>query len=334
VSALSVRSGSLILASALAVPAAGGLARADEPAAESVAAPPPVDDQPVVDHPVNESDATRYRVDRTWLYGDDARVPLPMTAIATSSLSYTNVGNSPTRISNAAPSGASCVNAQGVPQPCYSSFASNTAQPGAMVLVGGELGLLPRTSLQGNVVAGLGGASSVPSPNVGAMASIRYSVLPDTQSLHLVLSGGYVREAWGGPVWNDDRNVWLPGNPNGDNGMFLQAAFSGDVQRLRLAGTIHGEHVFADGRDPLDVMVDLGASYRLTGSLRGGFEYVGQDLEETFHPGAEGGARHFLGPIASIQLFDDRLTIVAGPSVGLSRLSPDFVARAGASLGF
>jgi hypothetical protein len=90
---------------------------------------------------------------------------------------------------------------------------------------------------------------------------------------------------------------------------------------------VHGQHTFADGRDPLDVMVDLGASYRVAGTFRAGVEYVGQDLEESFSPGAEGGARHFLGPIASLQLLSDRLTLVAGPSIGLTVRSPDFLGR-------
>jgi hypothetical protein len=50
--------------------------------------------------------------------------------------------------------------------------------------------------------------------------------------------------------------------------------------------------------------------------------------------GAEGGARHFLGPIASLQLWHDRVTIVGGPAIGLSSISPDFVARVAASVGF
>jgi hypothetical protein len=310
--------------SLLAVPLvmlAAGTARADEAV--------------VTEQPAEEGAASRTQIDRTWLYGDDARVPLPLTAVATSSLSYTSIGNSPTRISYPQPSIGSCVNAAGGAQPCYSSFAGNTAQPGAMVLVGGELGLLPRTSLQGNVMAGLGGGTDVPSPNLGATVSLRFNVLADSlRHLHLVLSTGYIREAWGGPVYDDDTGKWLPGNPNGDNGAFIQGAISSDVGPVRLAGTLHGEHIFAAGRDPLDVMVDLGASYRIAGTFRAGLEYVGQDLEETFSPGAEGGARHFFGPIASLQLLGDRLTFVAGPSVGLSRISPDFVARAGAALGF
>ena len=318
----------LFLAASLASVFSSTVARSDEPE-------PRVDATIIADRPVEEAVATKYQIDRTWLYGDDARIPLPLTIVATSSFSYTNVGNSPTRISYPQPNAGSCLNAAGLAQPCYSSFAGNTAQPGGMMLLGGELGLLPRTSLQGNVMLGMGGGANVPSPNVGATASLRFQVFPDSwRYLHLVLSGGYIREAWGGPIYDEDNHKWLPGSPNGDNGMFFQAAVSGDIARLRLAGTVHGEHVFAEGRDPLDVMVDLGATCRLAGSFRLGVEYVGQVLEETFSPGAEGGARHFLGPIASMQLFHDRLTLVAGPAIGLSRLSPDFVARAGASFGF
>jgi hypothetical protein len=322
--------GFFFLGSLLVLASGGSVAHAEgvEPAPEPAAEPPP-------DKAAPDNDERRYAIDRTWVYGDDARVPLPLTVIATTSASYTNVGNSPTRVSYPQANVTSCMTAQGVPQPCYSSFAGNTAQPGVSMLVGGELGLLPRLSIQGNMMTGLGGGTSLPNPNVGGTVSLRFSVFPGIwENLHLVVSAGYVREAWGGPVYDDDAGKWLPGNPNGDNGMFLQAAIRADIARLRLGGMLHGEHIFADGRDPVDVMVDVGASYLLVGTLRAGIEYVGQDLEETFSPGAEGGARHFLGPIASAQFFGDRLTLVVGPSVGLSRISPDFAARAGASLGF
>jgi hypothetical protein len=41
-----------------------------------------------------------------------------------------------------------------------------------------------------------------------------------------------------------------------------------------------------------------------------------------------------MGPIASIQLWNERVTLVGGPAVGLSALSPDFVARVAASIAF
>jgi hypothetical protein len=61
---------------------------------------------------------------------------------------------------------------------------------------------------------------------------------------------------------------------------------------------------------------------------------VGQDLEETFAEGAEGGARQFVGPTAALQLLQERLTLVAGPSVGLSRGSPDVLGRLALAYGF
>jgi hypothetical protein len=265
----------------------------------------------------------QHSIDRTWLYADDARVPNPLTVVAMTNTSYTNVGSSPFRIS-----------AVTVPTR-YTAFDANTAQPGVMFAVGGELGLFPRVSVMALGELGVDGENGA---NGGAIAAIRVQVFPSSWSqLHFVLSGGYLRESWEGPIYDDDTGKWSPGNPNGDNGMWFQAALSGDIGRLRLVGNFHGEHVFAEGRDPLDVMVDLGASCRFAGPFRAGVEWVGQDLEETFSPGAEGGARMFFGPTASLQLLGNRLTIVAGPSVGFSQApgeAPNFIGRVAASYGF
>jgi hypothetical protein len=286
------------------------------------AAPARADDGLLPDQPKPDDAASKRAIDRTWLYADDARVPAPMTVIAMTNLSYTGVGASPTRVDSPYPN-------------TYRGFAGNTAQPGAMIGVGGEVGLLPRLSVVAMGQMGFGGVDSVPSPSAGAIAGLRLQLLPpEWQHTHLVVSGGYLREAWSGPVFNDDTGKWLPGAPNGDNGAWVQAAFSGDIQRLRLATTIHGEHVFWNGRDPLDVMVSLGASYRVAGAFRLGAEYVGQDLEELASPAAEAGARHFVGPTASLQLLQDRLTMVAGPAVGLSAYSPTFLGRIAVAYGF
>jgi len=286
------------------------------------AAPARADDGALPDQPKPDDAESKRAIDRTWLYADDARVPAPMTVIAMTNLSYTGVGASPTRIDSPYPN-------------TYNGFAGNTAQPGAMIGLGGEVGLLPRLSVMAMGQMGLGGEANVPSPSAGVVAGLRFQLFPpEWQHAHLVVSGGYLREAWAGPVYDDDSGKWLPGAPNGDNGAWVQVAFSGDIQRLRLAGTFHGEHVFWNGRDPLDVMVTLGASYRVAGAFRLGAEYVGQDLEETFDPGAEGGARHFVGPAASLQLLQDRLTLVAGPSVGLSDISPTFLGRIAVAYGF
>jgi hypothetical protein len=284
------------------------------------------DDPP--DMSARVEDPTRHEIDRTWLYADDARVAAPMTVTATSSLSYTSVGTSPSRVVTAFP---------GCPSPCstYSTLGGNTAVPGGMLQVGGELGLLPRLSVMAVGQVGMGGSDGVPSPNVGALAGLRFQVFPsEWRTLHMAVSGGYLREAWQGPAYNDDTGSWTPGNPNGDNGAWVQASFSGDFHRLRLATTVHGEHVFSAGRDPVDIMVQAGASYRVAGPLRAGVEYVGQDLEESFSNAAEHGARHLLGPIASVQLLDSRFTLVAGPSVGLTPRSPDVLGRIAAAYSF
>ena len=92
--------------------------------------------------------------------------------------------------------------------------------------------------------------------------------------------------------------------------------------------------MFADGRDAVDVMVQAGASYRIVSVLRAGVEYVGQDLEEAFNSGAEGGARHFVGPTASLQLLSDCLTASAGPAFGLSDRSPRVLGRMAVAYAF
>jgi hypothetical protein len=314
----------LALLSSAAIALVTSAARADDP-------PPPDTVQPV-------DDDARHQIDRTFLYGDDARIPLPMTVVATSSFSYTNIGSDPTQVSSPYPGATSaCYNANGTSQPCYSTFSNNTAVPGGQMIVTGELGVYSHISILGNIMVGAGGGSGVPSPNVGGTLAARFQVLPDSWThTHLVITGGYVRESWNPPVYDDDKTppVWIPGTLEGVNGGYLQGAFAGDIGHLRLGGMVHLQHTFAEGRDPLDVTVDLGASYAVVGDFRLGAEYVGQDLEESFSPGAEGGARHFLGPVASLQVWNKRVTIIGGPSVGLSAISPDFVARVAASVGF
>jgi hypothetical protein len=279
-----------LMSGVLAVTAVAATARAEEPA--------PVDVGPRAD------DAAKHAIDRTWLYLDDARVAAPAAAVATTSVSYTSVGSNPDRIY--AP---------------YKAFAFNTAQPGAQLSLGGEVGLLRRLSVMALGQMGAWGEASHPS--AGAIAALRFQLSPPSwQNVHLVGSVGYLREAW------------TPDQPNGDNGGWVEAALSADLDRLRLGTAVHGEHVFADGRDGVDVMVKAGASYRLVGAFRAGVEWVGQDLEETLNDAREGGARQFIGPTASVQLLRDQLTVVAGPSIGLSERSPRLLGRLALAYGF
>ncbi len=284
-----------------------------------------------IDTPKAEEDAERHVIDRAWLYGDDARVPAPLAVIATGGASYTNVSSSPSRV--IAPADAP----PGCRAPCnaYSALAGNTATPGAVLMLGGELGLLSRLSVLALAQTGLGASQLSPSARIGAVAGLRLQLLPSAwRDVHLVLSAGYVREAWQGPWHDDATDTWHAGPANGADGGWGQLAITGNLGRLRLGATAHVEHVFAAGLDGLDVMVEAGASYLFAGSFRAGLEYVGQDLEETFSSAAEGGARHLVGPVASVHLWSDRLSIVSGPAVGLTSRSPDFVYRLQASYGF
>jgi hypothetical protein len=298
--------------------AAPGFDTASPPDDPAPSSPPPVVDV------VREDTSERHQIDRTWLYADDARVPQPLSVVAMASTSYTDVGSSPFRVA-------------GVVVPTkYAAFAGNTAQPGVMTSLGAELGLLPRVSVV--ALGQLEVAGETSHPNGGGVAGLRVLLTPTSWGrFHVVASGGYLRESWAGPVFDDDKNQWTAGNPDGDNGMWFQAAVSGDIGRLRMVGNLHAEHVFSAGRDPLDVMVDLGATYRIAGGFRAGLEWVGQDLEETFSPGAEGGARMFIGPIASYQLLRERLSIVAGPALGFSQATgeaPSFTGRLALAYGF
>jgi len=108
----------------------------------------------------------------------------------------------------------------------------------------------------------------------------------------------------------------------GGFGGYLRVAGSYDIDRLRLAANVHGEHVFQAGRDALDVLVFAGASYKVLDALRFGVEYVGQDLEESFDSGPEGGARHYVGPDISVDLIRDQLQLVAIAARGLNGRTP------------
>jgi hypothetical protein len=287
--------------------------------AEATAAPaaPVVTAPVVVDKTPPRDDASRHAIDRTWLYLDDARTPAQWAVIATTSASYTSVGNNPDP--DSAP---------------YRAFAFNTAQPGALLSLGAEVGLLSWLSVEAHGQVNVGGAADGASP--GAIAGVRARLTPESwKSVHVVASAGYLRETWAGAVREGDGgDTFTRPQSHGDNGAWAQAAISADIQRLRLGLTAHGEHVFADGRDGVDVMLKAGVNYRFVNWLRAGVEYVGQDLEETFADGAEGGPRHFIGPTVAVQLLDDRLTLVGGPSVGLSTGSPQLLGRLAVAYGF
>ncbi len=117
----------------------------------------------------------------------------------------------------------------------------------------------------------------------------------------------------------------------------LRIAASYDIGKLRLASNLHGERVFATGRDGLDVMVLAGASYQVIPMLRLGAEYVGQDLEEIGESAAEGGAKHYAGPTAALDLGgpSGRVQLTFGPTFALTKTNnASVLARAALSVAF
>jgi hypothetical protein len=183
-------------------------------------------------------------------------------------------------------------------------FGANVSRPGGILEAGAEVGLLPGLSL---AASGFGGGDQL---GFGALAGVRFEPMHGVwKTTHAVLSGGYLREL------------------NGGDGAWLRVSIAQDIQRLRLGVTAHGEHVFAAGRDPVDVLLMAGVSYAVAGPLRAGIEYVAQDLEESFSDEAEGGMRQFLGPQVALELLDRRLSIAGGPAVGLGPQSPAYTGR-------
>lgn len=133
---------------------------------------------------------------------------------------------------------------------------------------------------------------------------------PDSRKLRLVVAGGYARDF--------ERT----------NDAFLRVTATYDVDRLRLASMLHSEHAFAPGRDPIDIYVDEGVSYRVLDSLRVGAEYVGQELEGAWTPGeAEGGIRHFVGADVAWS-YKNKVLLTAGPAFGLSHAAPRVLGQA------
>jgi hypothetical protein len=111
-------------------------------------------------------------------------------------------------------------------------------------------------------------------------------------------------------------------------GAWARAAASYDFGQLRVAGNLHFEKAFAAARDTIDILAFGGVSYRVHKAFRLGAEYVGQDLEDAIEQEeAEGGARHFIGPTAALDLNDGRLQLVAGPAFGLNERSPRFLGK-------
>jgi hypothetical protein len=151
------------------------------------------------------------------------------------------------------------------------------------------------------------------------MVGLPFSMLPrNVEHWQLVLNGGYLHElSRGNGAWGT-----------------IQAGFETGILRTQLS--IHVEHIFQTGRDPVDIMVTAGTGLRVVSFMSLGVEYPGQDLEAALDndSDAEGGSRNLLGPTLAFTFYEDRLSIVAGPAVGLGATGIHVVGRLALSFGF
>lgn len=193
-------------------------------------------------------------------------------------------------------------------------FAANTAHAGVVVSAGAEVGVRSFMSLHAEgLMAGEGSQGGV---HGGGMIGASFFPLPKGLPVDLSLSAGYLRELGGG------------------NGMWARASVAGSYKNARFVVTALGTHVFETARDPVDLLLTAGATYAIIPQFHLGVEYTVQDLEGLFDPEeAEGGVRHFLGPVASLEIAK-RVRLTAGPAFGLSALSPRVQGRVSASYAF
>ena len=147
-------------------------------------------------------------------------------------------------------------------------------------------------------------------PASTVQAGLRWQLTPPDASLRLGAATAYTREF------------------DGAHGVLARMSLSYDIDRIRLAGNAHIEKVFAAGRDSVDLLAFGGVSVRAYQGLRLGAEYVAQDLEDAFErEEAEGGARHYAGPVASLELADGTLWLTGGPAFGINRQSQPLIGR-------
>jgi hypothetical protein len=187
-------------------------------------------------------------------------------------------------------------------RPLPSASDARTIQSSVTLSAGVGGGLAPFVS----GVRGFGDGAA----GTGVIAGLRWQLPTGDGPFHAGIVGAGFRE------------------PGGAYGGYARLTGTYDVDRLRLGGNVHVEHVFGAGRDGADFVVSLGASYRVLPGLRLGAEYVGQDLEELGAPAAEGGARQYAGPTFALDLDRGRAQIVAGPAFGLGGNSARVLGRA------
>lgn len=100
---------------------------------------------------------------------------------------------------------------------------------------------------------------------------------------------------------------------SGTNVLLGRASIGRRFKSIMAYGNVLLEKPLSSDRDAVDIMFTLGASYDLSRSLRIGLEAVGQDLEGFWDDEeAEGGARLFVGPTASLAIEGTPWNITVG----------------------
>ena len=129
--------------------------------------------------------------------------------------------------------------------------------------------------------------------------------------IQVALQGGLVRTA------------------DGYEGAFMQAATRADFGRLRLGAVVTAQHLNTGfGHDAADYSAVAGASLQVASPLRLGVEYLGRDLEGMMSDDAEGGAHHFVGSDATLELQHRRLLLTAGALMQVDGAVPVLSGRA------
>jgi len=91
--------------------------------------------------------------------------------------------------------------------------------------------------------------------------------------------------------------------------MLSRITLNFEAPQWKAGGNLLFEKAFSNNRDAIDVISSLGFHYRLSGSLYGGLEAVGEDLEGFWdEEEAEGGAKLMIGPSINMAPQKSRLS--------------------------
>src|SRR5262249_35616127 len=163
----------------------------------------------------------------------------------------------------------------------------------------GSAGLFKGVELSGSV-----NMSQVPNQGWGladARAEVRFKLVdrPLGLPLRVAASAGYQRD------WQQQ------------NAAEAALLLSSDIGRMRLVADVRAAHYFHGSRDSLDVFSTAGAAWRFAPWLRGGVEYLGEEVEGVGGTDVDAGpgGRHFVGPSTTFSVPGStlRLNMTAGP---------------------